>query len=269
MLGAPGFPRAAAWGGSEAAAIRDGMHNRDDPMRVAAVIVTFDRAALLARALRALAAQTRPPEGVVVVDNAGSNDTLKVLARDFPLVDVVKMDENVGVNAGLAVGMQRAREGVEQATRRLRPAEVLRGLPVRAGSRDPREMQRCVGRTRAINASTATSSSRSPACHTASAAPSGGALRPEPRAWISKPRAASRGMQWRPMNPPVPVSRILMARSRGTSDRARRSRGDARANRSRRPERTGGWDVQMSTSSKTRATRKVLKATVSATAAAA
>ncbi len=86
------------------------MYNRDDPMRVATVIVTFDRSALLVRALRALAAQTRPPEGVVVVDNASSDDTLKVLARDFSLVDVVKMDENVGVNAGLAVGMQRARE---------------------------------------------------------------------------------------------------------------------------------------------------------------
>jgi len=79
-------------------------------MRVAAIIVTLDRSAVLGRALRALAAQTRPPEGVVVVDNASCDDTLKVLARDFPLVDVLKMDENLGVNAGLAVGMQRARE---------------------------------------------------------------------------------------------------------------------------------------------------------------
>jgi GT2 family glycosyltransferase len=79
-------------------------------MRVAAVLATFNRSGVLVQALRALGAQERPLDGVVVVDNASADDTLKVIARDFPRVEVVKLDENLGVNGGLAAGLRRAHE---------------------------------------------------------------------------------------------------------------------------------------------------------------
>jgi GT2 family glycosyltransferase len=79
-------------------------------MRVAAVLVTFNRSQILSQALRALGAQLRPPDGIVVVDNASDDDTLKLIARDFPAVEVVKLDTNLGVNGGLVAGMRRAHE---------------------------------------------------------------------------------------------------------------------------------------------------------------
>src|SRR6266508_948798 len=53
---------------------------------VAAVVVTFNRAELLRCALTALAAQSRPVDEIVVVDNASSDGTAQMLAADFPAV---------------------------------------------------------------------------------------------------------------------------------------------------------------------------------------
>ena len=52
------------------------------------MVVTYNRADLLARMLDGLAAQTRPPDAVIVVDNASTDHTREVLARrahDLPL----------------------------------------------------------------------------------------------------------------------------------------------------------------------------------------
>jgi GT2 family glycosyltransferase len=76
--------------------------------RVAAVVVTHNRSAVLGETLRALAAQSVPLERVIVVDNASRDDTQAMLRRDFPGVDVLAMPDNVGFGAGLAVGMRRA-----------------------------------------------------------------------------------------------------------------------------------------------------------------
>ena len=46
---------------------------------VAVVVVTFNRADLLARLLDGLAAQTHRPDAVIVVDNASSDHTRQVL----------------------------------------------------------------------------------------------------------------------------------------------------------------------------------------------
>ena len=79
-------------------------------MRIGLVIATRNRAAVLAETLRAVRAQTRPPEEIVVVDNDSSDDTLERLAREFPEVLAVKAGDNTGVNGGLALGL-RALEG--------------------------------------------------------------------------------------------------------------------------------------------------------------
>ncbi|WP_051468238.1 glycosyltransferase [Actinomadura oligospora] len=83
-------------------------------MSVVAVLVTHDRRELLAEALDAVAAQTRPPDAVIVVDNASSDDTEAFLRarRDtggdpFPL-EVVRTGRNIGGAGGFAAGIARA-----------------------------------------------------------------------------------------------------------------------------------------------------------------
>jgi len=75
-------------------------------MRIASIVVTFNRSRILAESLGALLAQTRLPDHVLVVDNGCTDDTTAMLARDFPKLEVVSTGENLGYGAGLAVGMR-------------------------------------------------------------------------------------------------------------------------------------------------------------------
>jgi GT2 family glycosyltransferase len=65
-------------------------------MKATVVIPTLNGRELLLRALASLRAQTRPADGVVVVDNASTDGTAKAVARDFPEVTVLRNDENLG-----------------------------------------------------------------------------------------------------------------------------------------------------------------------------
>lgn len=77
---------------------------------VAVVIVTFNRADLLARMLDGLAAQTRPPDAVFVVDNASTDHTRTVLQRhDLPL-RVTHSEDNLGGAGGFHLGVKKAYE---------------------------------------------------------------------------------------------------------------------------------------------------------------
>ncbi|QCX28221.1 glycosyltransferase family 2 protein [Nocardioides jishulii] len=85
----------------------------DGPGResVAVVIVTYNRADLLTRMLDGLAAQTRLPDAVVVVDNASTDHTAEVLAArdDLPL-QVISSPENLGGAGGFHLGTKTAYE---------------------------------------------------------------------------------------------------------------------------------------------------------------
>jgi rhamnopyranosyl-N-acetylglucosaminyl-diphospho-decaprenol beta-1,3/1,4-galactofuranosyltransferase len=79
---------------------------------VAVVVVTHNRADLLARMLDALVVQTYPIATVVVVDNASGDHTQQVLAKigdrgDLPL-HVIRSEENVGGAGGFRIGMETA-----------------------------------------------------------------------------------------------------------------------------------------------------------------
>ena len=79
-------------------------------VRVAVVVVTYDRAHLLEELLASIAALTVAPAHVVVVDNASSDDTPEVLARwtgRLPL-EVVRLTENTGGAGGFSTGVERA-----------------------------------------------------------------------------------------------------------------------------------------------------------------
>ena len=82
---------------------------------VVAVVVTWNRADLLQRILRAVDAQTVRCERVVVVDNASTDATPQVLAElaeqlTTPL-DVVRLDRNTGGAGGFHTGVERAAHG--------------------------------------------------------------------------------------------------------------------------------------------------------------
>ncbi|GAA5150921.1 glycosyltransferase family 2 protein [Nocardioides marinquilinus] len=78
---------------------------------VAVVVVTFNRADLLARVLDGLAAQTHAPDAVVVVDNASTDHTRDVLdAATVPGLQRLHLTENTGGAGGFHTGVAAAHE---------------------------------------------------------------------------------------------------------------------------------------------------------------
>ncbi|MCB0895841.1 MAG: glycosyltransferase family 2 protein [Nocardioides sp.] len=78
---------------------------------VAVVVVTFNRAELLERMLVGLAALERRPDAVLVVDNASTDDTPRVLAEATnPGLHVLRPAENLGGAGGFHLGVRTAHE---------------------------------------------------------------------------------------------------------------------------------------------------------------
>src|SRR5829696_1778515 len=77
---------------------------RSESHRVSVVMLTHDRAD---RTLRGLSELTALPEGppIVVVDNASSDGTIEAVRREFPSVEVIALDENLG-SAGRNLGVE-------------------------------------------------------------------------------------------------------------------------------------------------------------------
>lgn len=74
--------------------------------RVAAAIVTFNRKDMLRRSLQAILDQTRPPDEVIVVDNASADGTAAMVAAEYPSVRLVALAENTGAAGGFAAGLE-------------------------------------------------------------------------------------------------------------------------------------------------------------------
>jgi rhamnopyranosyl-N-acetylglucosaminyl-diphospho-decaprenol beta-1,3/1,4-galactofuranosyltransferase len=79
-----------------------------DNERVIAVVVTWNRQALLAESLRAIETQSLRPDRIVVIDNASDDGTADLLAREFSHLDVVTASRNTGGAGGFAIGLDRA-----------------------------------------------------------------------------------------------------------------------------------------------------------------
>ena len=81
------------------------------PESVAVVVVTYNRADLLARMLEGLAALDRQPEAVIVVDNASTDHTASVLASaPNPGLVTLRTAENLGGAGGFHLGVEAAYE---------------------------------------------------------------------------------------------------------------------------------------------------------------
>lgn len=81
-------------------------------MRVTAVMVAYNRRELLSEALQALAAQSRPVDHLVVVDNAsddGSGDAAEALLEPWGgRARLIRLSRNTGGAGGFAVGIAAA-----------------------------------------------------------------------------------------------------------------------------------------------------------------
>ena len=77
---------------------------------VCAVIVTYNRRELLRESLGAVLAQDRPPEAVLVVDNASDDGTAEMLREEFPAVDVATLPRNAGGAGGFHEGIRIAHD---------------------------------------------------------------------------------------------------------------------------------------------------------------
>ncbi len=80
---------------------------RFDGARVIAVVVTHDRAELLAQSLRVLASQSRPVDAIVVVDNA-NQAAVRDLVTALPNGVYLPSEYNLGGAGGFALGMLHA-----------------------------------------------------------------------------------------------------------------------------------------------------------------
>ncbi|PQJ34781.1 hypothetical protein BSZ35_09375 [Salinibacter sp. 10B] len=75
---------------------------------VAAIVVTYERKALLRQCLEALQNQTHPIAEIIVVDNASTDGTAAMVRADFPEVTLRVLDENRGGAGGFHEGMKQA-----------------------------------------------------------------------------------------------------------------------------------------------------------------
>jgi rhamnopyranosyl-N-acetylglucosaminyl-diphospho-decaprenol beta-1,3/1,4-galactofuranosyltransferase len=82
--------------------------NPQKRVSVAAVIVTYNREALLQRCLQALLDQSRPLDEIIVIDNASEDGTREMLGSKFPQVTLMSLSENTGGSGGFACGMRLA-----------------------------------------------------------------------------------------------------------------------------------------------------------------
>ena len=77
---------------------------------IAVIIVNFNSGTLLGECLRHLRAQTRRPERVIVVDNASSDGSADRLESEYPEVECVRSDRNLGFAAANNLAARRAGE---------------------------------------------------------------------------------------------------------------------------------------------------------------
>jgi GT2 family glycosyltransferase len=79
--------------------------------KIHAIVVTYNRRALLEVCLKALAVQTRPPDHILLLDNASTDDTQVWIEssgwKSDPRHEYVRLADNVGGAGGFTEGMQR------------------------------------------------------------------------------------------------------------------------------------------------------------------
>lgn len=74
--------------------------------RVCAIVVTYNRKALLTRCLGSLLRQTRAPDAILVVDNCSTDGTEVMLTEQFGQISRLRLETNSGGAGGFHEGMK-------------------------------------------------------------------------------------------------------------------------------------------------------------------
>ena len=82
----------------------DAVTKTADDLCITAVVVSFNRVAILGSVLDALARQTRPVDRVIVVDNASTDGAPELVREHYPSVDLFETGGNLGGAGGFASG---------------------------------------------------------------------------------------------------------------------------------------------------------------------
>jgi rhamnopyranosyl-N-acetylglucosaminyl-diphospho-decaprenol beta-1,3/1,4-galactofuranosyltransferase len=77
---------------------------------VCALIVSYNRLEQLRDCIRAVLAQTRVPEHIVVIDNASEDGTYEAIRLEFAQIEIVRLNVNSGPAGGFSKGFERALE---------------------------------------------------------------------------------------------------------------------------------------------------------------
>ncbi len=87
------------------------MPTPDNRLRIAAVVVTYNRRTLLDVCLSALVSQERPPDEILVIDNASTDGTQEMLKQKYDgRISHVRLEENQGGSGGFYEGIRLAYE---------------------------------------------------------------------------------------------------------------------------------------------------------------
>jgi rhamnopyranosyl-N-acetylglucosaminyl-diphospho-decaprenol beta-1,3/1,4-galactofuranosyltransferase len=76
--------------------------------KITVVIVTYNNIPMLKELLSDLTAQTRPPEKIIVVDNASTDSTQSCLISEYKYVQYMRLAENTGSSGGYCAGLKAA-----------------------------------------------------------------------------------------------------------------------------------------------------------------
>ena len=79
-----------------------------DRPRLSVIIVSYNTRSLLANCLASVAAEPRPPDEVIVVDNASADGSAALVRAQFPHVQLIANTENRGFAAACNQGLQAA-----------------------------------------------------------------------------------------------------------------------------------------------------------------
>ena len=74
---------------------------------VSVVIPTYNRSALITRALDSVLAQTVKPHEILVVDDGSTDDTASLVRKHYPAVQLIRQ-KNTGVSAARNAGITAA-----------------------------------------------------------------------------------------------------------------------------------------------------------------
>ena len=77
-------------------------------MKVAVVIVTYDRPTSVGECLDDVSGQTRSPDQIVVIDNSPGNQTRDMISAHFPEITYKHFPENIGSAGGFCEGLNTA-----------------------------------------------------------------------------------------------------------------------------------------------------------------